>query len=165
MQLVFAFLVDPHCISNIQRTCRTTRRWNYHTLQKWKLDLVYKNVEEVLGREKTKQLRDGSLFDIYLELNNFGAKEAKAIAEALKVNTSLTSINLSTNNIGAEGAKTIGEALKVNTSLTRIGLNTNNIGTGGAEAIGEALKVNTSLTYIGLNGINIGAEGEKSERH
>ena len=118
--LVFAFLVDAQSICNIQRTCRTTRRWNYHTLRKLKLDLVYKNVEGVLGGEKTKQLRNGSLFDIYLELNNFGAKEAKAIAEALKVNTSLTEIFLQKTNIGAEGGKAIEEALKVNTSLTKI---------------------------------------------
>ena len=46
------------------------------------------------------------------------------------------------NEIGAEGAKAIGEALKVNTSLTEIDLNNNNIGVEGAKAIGEALKVN-----------------------
>ena len=35
------------------------------------------------------------------------------------MNTSLTKIGLD-NNIGDEGAKAIGEALKVNTSLTKI---------------------------------------------
>ena len=43
-------------------------------------------------------------------------KGAKAIGEALKVNTSLTKINLYCNNIGAEGGKAIEEALEVNTS-------------------------------------------------
>ena len=38
------------------------------------------------------------------------------------MNTSLTDINLHYNNIGDEGAKAIGEALKVNTSLTGINL-------------------------------------------
>ena len=33
------------------------------------------------------------------------------------MNTSLTKIDLIENNIGDEGAKAIGEALKVNTSL------------------------------------------------
>ena len=55
-------------------------------------------------------------------------KGAKAIGEALKVNTSLTSINLGHNNIGDEGGKAIEEALRVNTSLTWIGLSHNNIG-------------------------------------
>ena len=49
-------------------------------------------------------------------------KGAKAIGEALKVNTSLTEIYLTDNNIGDEGGKAIGEALKVNTSLTKINL-------------------------------------------
>ena len=52
--LVFAFLVDAQSICNIQRTCRTTRRWNYHTLQEWKLDWMYKNVEGFLGAGKDK---------------------------------------------------------------------------------------------------------------
>ena len=66
LPLVFAFLFDAQSICNIQRTCHTTRRWEYHTLQEWKLDWVYKNVEEVLGAEKTKNLRDGLLTKIYL---------------------------------------------------------------------------------------------------
>ena len=58
------------------------------------------------------------------------------------------SIYLNDNKIGDEGAKAIGEALKVNTSLTEIDLGHNKIGTEGAKAIGEALKVNTSLTEL-----------------
>ena len=119
LSLVFAFLVDAQSICNIQRTCRTTRRWNYDTLHEWKLDWVYKNVEEVLGGEKTIQLRDGLLTKINLDYD-IGVEGGKAIGEALKVNTSLTKIDLDGNEIGAEGAKAIGEALKVNTSLTKI---------------------------------------------
>ena len=66
LPLVFAFLVDAQSISNIQRTCRTTRRWKYDKLHEWKLDWVYKNVENVIGAEKTIQLRDGLLTEIYL---------------------------------------------------------------------------------------------------
>ena len=119
---IFEFLVDARSICNIQRTCRTTRRWNYDTLQEWKLDWVYKNVEEVVGAGRTKQLRDGLLTKINLYYNNIGDEGAKAIGEALKVNTSLTEINLNGNKIGVEGGKAIGEALKVNTSLTEIDL-------------------------------------------
>ena len=116
LPLVFAFLVDAQSICNIQRTCRTTRRWNYDTLQEWKLDWVYKNVEEVLGGEKTIQLRDGLLTKIHIYVKNIGVEGGKAIGEALKVNTSLTEIDISDNNIGDEGGKAIGEALKVNNS-------------------------------------------------
>ena len=116
LNAVFAFLVvDPQTICTIQRTCCTTRRWDYDTLQEWKLDWMYKNVEEVLGA-----LRDGSLTSIYLRYTIIGAEGGKAIGEALKVNNSLTQIYLDDNNIGVEGVKAIGEALKVNTSLTSI---------------------------------------------
>ena len=148
LPLVFAFLVDAQSISNIQRTCRTTRRWNYHTLQKMKLDWldwVYKNVEEILGAEKTMQLRDGLLTKIRLHYKNIGVEGVKAIGEALKVNTLLTRIGLNGNEIGDEGAKAIGEALKVNTLLTEINLHTNEIGDEGVKAIREALEVNNSL--------------------
>ena len=138
LPLVFAFLVDAQSICNIQRTCRTTRRWNYHNLQVWKLDWVYKNLEDVLGVEKTIQLRDGLLTGINLECNEIDVEWAKAIGEALKVNTSLTEIDLGSNKIGDEGGKAIGEALKVNTSLTEIYLAGNKIGDEGKEAIGEA---------------------------
>ena len=70
LRLVFAFSsVDAQSISNIQRTCRTTRRWNYHTLQELKLDWIYKNVEEVLGAGGTKYLRDGLLTKIIMSTN------------------------------------------------------------------------------------------------
>ena len=122
LPLVFAFLVDAQSICNIQRTCRTTRRWNYDKLHEWKLDWVYKNVENVLGAEETKQLRDGLLTEIDLGDLAIDDAEAKAIGEALKVNTSLTEIYLYSNNISDEGAKAIGDALKVNTSLTKIAM-------------------------------------------
>ena len=163
LNAVFAFLVvDPQTICTIQRTCCTTRHWNYDTLQEWKLDWMYKNVEEVLGARRTNQLRDGSLTSIYLRYTIIGAEGGKAIGEALKVNNSLTQIYLPWNEIGAEGGKAIGEALKVNTSLTEISLEGNEIGDEGGNAIGEALKVNTSLTYINLCENNIGDQGKKA---
>ena len=42
------------------------------------------------------------------------------MAEALKVNGSLTDLNLKRNEIGPDGAVAIGEALKVNGSLTKV---------------------------------------------
>jgi Ran GTPase-activating protein (RanGAP) involved in mRNA processing and transport len=54
--------------------------------------------------------------------NNIGPDGAKYVAEALKVNTSLTKIFLRGNNIGAEGAKYVAEALKMTTSLRKIEL-------------------------------------------
>ena len=76
--------------------------------------------------------------------NNIGDEGAKAIAEALKVNTVLTVLYLGENNIGDDGAKAFAEALKVNAVMTNLLLGDNNIGDEGAIAIAEVLE-NTAV--------------------
>jgi Ran GTPase-activating protein (RanGAP) involved in mRNA processing and transport len=80
------------------------------------------------------------LSTLILWKNNIGDEGAKAIAEALKVNTVLTVLYLGENNIGDDGAKAIAEALKVNAVKTTVLLGDNNIGDEGAIAIAEVLK-------------------------
>ena len=160
--VVFTYLVDAQSIYNIQLTCRRTRLWKQDALREFKLDWVYNNIESFLGDEMTEQLRDGLLTEISLGCNNIGFEGAKAITEALKVNTSLTEIYLEYNNIEEEGAKAIAEALKVNTSLTIIDLDNNMIVDEDAKELAEALKVNTSLTEIYLSANNIGDEGAEA---
>ena len=48
------------------------------------------------------------------ECNDIGKEGAKALAEALKVNTTLTSLNLDNNKIGKKERKALGAALKIN---------------------------------------------------
>mmetsp|Transcript_57571 Transcript_57571/g.182347 ORF Transcript_57571/g.182347 Transcript_57571/m.182347 type:complete len:111 (+) Transcript_57571:2334-2666(+) len=75
--------------------------------------------------EAVRKLRDPSWkeSDLSLRNNKIGVEGAKAVAVALKTNTSLTTLDLSGNDIGAEGAKAVVEALKVNKSLTVLKLN------------------------------------------
>ena len=91
---------------------------------------------------------NASLTTLYLYNNNFGDEGAASLADALKVNASLTVLNLYENNIGAEGAASLADALKVNASLTELHLDYNDIGAAGAASIAESLKVNTSLTKL-----------------
>lgn len=77
-------------------------------------------------------LRSGNAIDV---------AGAKALAEALAVNTSLTSLTLSDNYIGLEGAKALAEALAANNTLTEIGLRGNELGDEGLEALAMALLV------------------------
>jgi hypothetical protein len=60
--------------------------------------------------------------------------------------------------IGAEGAKAVAEAIKVNSTLMRIGIQNNGIGDDGAKAVAEAIKVNSMLEIIGLDYNNIGKD-------
>ena len=95
--------------------------------------------------------------------NKIGDDGAKALADALKVNSSVTDIDLTGNNIGADGTKALADALKVNASVIEIDLAVNNIGTDGAKALADALKVNFSVISIDLEwNYNIGADGKQA---
>ncbi|XP_004363676.2 connexin 32 [Capsaspora owczarzaki ATCC 30864] len=93
-----------------------------------------------------------------LQKSEVGDAEAQAIAEALKVNTTV----LQNNQIGDAGAQAIVESLKVNTTLTELGLQNNQIGDAGAQAIAETLKVNTTLAELALGGNQIGDAGAQA---
>ena len=73
----------------------------------------------------------------------------KAIADALRVNASLTELNLAGNQLRSEGAKALAPAIAASASLTALDLHHNYIGQGGPEgikAIADALRVSASLT-------------------
>jgi hypothetical protein len=112
-----------------------------------------------------------------------GIDGAKALADALKVNSIITSINLrdnyvdvdgakalanalnvnySNNNVGVDGAKALADALKVNSAITSIDLSDNNVGVDGAKALADALKVNSAITSINLTYNKVGVDGAKT---
>jgi len=100
-------------------------------------------IGDILHNEESQEL--------YLDDNNISDEGAKALAEALKVNTALQGLILDRNNISDEGAEALAEALKVNTALQHLWLENNNISDEGAEALAEALKVNTALQGLYLD--------------
>jgi hypothetical protein len=88
-----------------------------------------------------------------------GDEDAAALADALNVNTSVTTIWLDGNLISNEGAAVLADALNVNSSVTFINLEDNQIGNEGALALADALKVNISVTLINLGGNQLGDKG------
>ncbi len=94
--------------------------------------------------------------------NQIGAEGARALAEALKINATLTSMDLGGNQIGAEGARALAEALKANMTLICMALADNEIGNEGAKALADALSVNTTLLSMNLACNPIGVEGAKT---
>ena len=89
-------------------------------------------------RHQTLDLRAATVFRLPINQNQsanaVGAEGAKAIADALRVNGSLTSLDLMVNDIGAEGAKALADALRVNGSLTKLDVKYNKLD-GEAEAL------------------------------
>ena len=110
--------------------------------------------------------------------------EAKFLANALKLNTSLSTLNLRNNQLNETGILILAENMKFLTSLdlgkSKIGdegatfltpilvssftlrflyLNDNMIGDTGAIALSKALKTNSFLVYLRLDNNNIGNIG------
>ncbi|KAL0239844.1 hypothetical protein GEMRC1_009952 [Eukaryota sp. GEM-RC1] len=100
-----------------------------------------------------------SIKRIELSHNDIGHEGTFALAGVLKVNTTITNINLMSNSIGDQGALALAEALKVNNSVVVVKLWYNSIGALGARALAEALLVKTTISSILLGGNNIGVEG------
>jgi Ran GTPase-activating protein (RanGAP) involved in mRNA processing and transport len=94
-----------------------------------------------------------------LKINDNGTKK---IAEALKINRTITRLDLNNNKISNDGTKVLAEALKINTKLETITLYHNNIGDDGAIAIAEALEQHITLKTIWLNMNKISDKGAKA---
>jgi Ran GTPase-activating protein (RanGAP) involved in mRNA processing and transport len=100
-----------------------------------------------------------TLTTLYLTLNRFSAEDVEALADALKVNKTLTTLDLSFNKINAKGAEALADALKVNKTLTKLRLAGNKIDAKGAEALADALEINQTLTKLDVSFSNFGAGG------
>nr|XP_042139250.1 NLR family CARD domain-containing protein 3 [Peromyscus maniculatus bairdii] len=122
--------------------------------------------------------KDCRIQNISLRGNSIGPQGAKALADALKINRTLTSLSLQNNVIkdggvvcmaealvsnqtisilqlqknliGPVGAQQMADALKQNRSLKELMFSSNTIGDGGAMALAEALKVNQGLENLDL---------------
>ncbi len=90
-----------------------------------------------------------------------GADGARAIAESLRVNTTLRELYLWYNSVGADGAR----ALRVNSTLQKLVLGSNDVGAAGARAIADALGVNSTLQKLDLSyNRDVSADGKKALR-
>ena len=94
---------------------------------------------------------------VEVKSNSLRAEGMMAIAEALKVNSTVTKIDVSDNEIGKysrdndgqapwiatpQGPAALAEALKVNTTVQWVGVKDNHIGDDGKRALGQALLAN-----------------------
>ena len=117
-------------------------------------DDYYEKFQEILANNTSLECLTCSLFR---------SKAVTAIADALKLNSSLTSLNIVRDvneyYIGYEGALLIAETLKMYSSLTSLTIRENKIGDMGVFAISEALKVNSFLTSLDLGDTFIRYEG------
>jgi Ran GTPase-activating protein (RanGAP) involved in mRNA processing and transport len=86
----------------------------------------------------------------------YTAEGITAIADALRVNGSLTKIDVSWNIFGPEGAKVFADALRVNGGLTALDLSNNNLKDEGVSAVCKAIQSNKETKLASLNFKNNG---------
>jgi Ran GTPase-activating protein (RanGAP) involved in mRNA processing and transport len=87
-----------------------------------------------------------------------GEGGGRALAETLRLNTTLTSHNLGENDLGEGEGRALAEALRLNTTLASLDLGLNGLGEGEGRALAETLRLNTTLTSLDLSDNGIGQE-------
>jgi uncharacterized protein (UPF0262 family) len=110
----------------------------------------------------------GGYFDVHFPGTRYTPEGTKAIAEAIRVSPFITSIDLSENDLGSGAAKGLAQAIAVNTSITSVGkdglnLKDNYFGAEGWGAIFAAICSSqvSKITSIDASGEGIGPEGAK----
>eukprot|EP00316_Scyphosphaera_apsteinii_P001621 CAMPEP_0119324834 /NCGR_PEP_ID=MMETSP1333-20130426/64310_1 /TAXON_ID=418940 /ORGANISM="Scyphosphaera apsteinii, Strain RCC1455" /LENGTH=294 /DNA_ID=CAMNT_0007332639 /DNA_START=150 /DNA_END=1034 /DNA_ORIENTATION=- len=97
--------------------------------------------------------------------NGVGARGARALAEALRMNPELTDLSLSWNAVKDRGAKALGDALSYNHKLTTLNLDHNAIKDAGAAAIAKGLKDNSVMRNVEIahNGVSLAMQQKVRE--
>ena len=147
------------------------------------LKVVLEAINECEGQKSDFQSRLANSFGTCLNLTDLnlyysGMSEAGAtsIAEAIKVNKTLTNLNLcssginktltnldlSDNGMSEAGATSIAEAIKVNKTPTNLNFCSNDISDAGTTSIAEAIKVNKTLTNLNFCSNDISDAGTTS---
>ena len=88
--------------------------------------------------------------ELRLKSCDLGEGGGRALAEALRLNTTLTSLDLGSNGLGEGGGRALAETLRLNTTLTELNLYNNVVGGDAGRALAEALRLNTTVTSLDL---------------
>jgi Ran GTPase-activating protein (RanGAP) involved in mRNA processing and transport len=106
-------------------------------------------------------LKYSKLTTIDISYNNVGHNTAKAIAESLNTNTTLTTFMLNNTRMHSSEIVVIAKALQINQTLTIIDISYNDLGYHGTKAIAETIEINTTLTILNFSYCNINDDGAK----
>lgn len=83
---------------------------------------------------------------------SLGHQGGTSLAEAIKLNPSLTKLNMADNKLLAgENGVALGQALATNPRVSHLNLNGNCLGSSGGKAIGEAMRSNSNLVSLSLS--------------
>ncbi|MBM3617148.1 MAG: hypothetical protein FJX23_01225 [Alphaproteobacteria bacterium] len=106
-----------------------------------------------------EDIREDALLNYTVGNAPMGMAAAKALGEALAVNTSLKSLSVENHNLGDEGVAYLAEALHKNSTLEDLNLRNNAISPKGMKLLAEAIAGHPKLHSVNLGRNNIGDEG------
>jgi hypothetical protein len=86
-----------------------------------------------------------------LEECSLGEGGGRALAETLRLNTTLTSLELRRNRLGEGAGRALAETLRLNTTVTSLDLRGNDLRGGGGRALAGALRLNNTLALLNLS--------------
>jgi len=98
----------------------------------------------------------------HLRNSKIGDDDLKALADALSINKTITRLHLDTNQIGDNGMKALANALRVNRTIQRLALFCNPIGDEGVKALAAALEANKTITKVSLSDFLLTDEGKQA---
>lgn len=103
---------------------------------------------EVQALQRALMNSECKVSTVDLSYKDIGNTGASSIAEAVRVNKSLTHLYLTSNNIWPDGALSIAEALLHNKTLSFLGLSHNRMGNAGVSRIAKAVMNHQSITHL-----------------
>jgi len=92
-----------------------------------------------------------TLKTLNLSGSQFEVRDAKLMADVLRVNDCLIALDISECFLGDEKAEIIADALKTNTSLKVLNISENNLTSPGFRCIADALKTNNTLEKLNIS--------------
>ncbi len=108
-------------------------------------DVGAKALADMLRINKTLTFLD-------IENTLIGIEGIRAVTNALNINKTLTGLRLDGySRVDDLGAQALADTLKVNTTLTSLHIPWNNIGNAGVRALADALRINTTLRLLYLD--------------
>lgn len=135
------------------------------------LDVAFNSIGSQQLAILTEELKTNcSLTTFNIEMNHmcgctpgeFDGTTITNLAEALAVNTTLTSLNMRWNFVQAEGISILAPSLATNTALRTLNVARNFLGDEGVSTLTKALVDNTTLTSLALGSNQITSKGAKA---
>ena len=107
-------------------------------------------------------LTNDTLTHLNISANRIQDAGARALADCLRTNNALTHLDISANRIPDAGARELADCLRTNKTLKHLDISDNYIQAAGARALADCLRANDALKHLDISDNRIQAEGAQA---